>query len=289
MSEANGQTETSTTAQASTTVVANGSGGEVGIKVAGPLSADNRTAIEAKEWLKDGSVDLEKVVGSYRSLESEFSKSIRLPGEAATADEWNAFYSKMGRPEKASDYALKLDASAVPEGFPYDEASAVEFRNWAHEAGLSPKQAQTLHDKFVASQAAGFTAQVAETGKRAETAHRDLVGKWGDAESEGYKRNVELASRASEQLGLTKALQSVGALSTQGEVLNADIFLALAKVGKELYAEDKMATNANGMVNNPWAAGKVNLTEQGRILRSDPKLAKSLMVGAGVNPAEFGL
>lgn len=289
MSEANGQEASPTTAQPTTVIADQGSNGGDAIKVAGPLSEDNRAAVEAKEWFKDGTLDAEKLIGSYRNLESEYSKSLRMPGENATADDWGAFYDKLGRPETADKYELKLDADSVPENFPYDEKSAVEFRNWAHDAGLNPKQAQMLHDRFVGHQAGSFSAQQEAVGQKADAAHREIVSKWGPVESEPYKQNVELMSRAVQQLGLGEAFKEAGVISGNGEILNAKIATAFAKVGKELYAEDTMMTGANGALSNPWNAGKENITDQGRILRSDPKLAKSLIQAAGQKPADYGL
>lgn len=40
---------------------------------------------------------------------------------------------------------------------------------------------------------------------------------------------------------------------------------------------------------NPWKAETFNLTEQGRILRENPALARSLIVEAGKDPANYGL
>lgn len=282
MTEANGQAATPTTAPEATVTAINGSNGGDGIKVAGQLSADNRAAIEAKKWLTEsGEFDANKAIDGYRNLESEFSKSLRMPGENATADDWSAFYSKLGRPEKATDYALKLDASAVPEGFPYDEKSAVEFRNWAHEAGLNPRQAQLLHDKFVASQATLFTDQVGAAAERAQSAHRDLVGKWGEPESEAYQKNVALLSRAVDALGVKDSLVKAGIISQKGEVLDAPMALAFAKVGQELYAEDTMTATRGSTMNNPWAKATRNFTEMARIRREDPELAARLEREAG--------
>ena len=287
--EANGQGATSTTAPSVTTIAGQGSTGDIGISLAGPLSEENRGAIEAKGWLKDGKLNVDELAKSYRSLESEYSKSIRTPGENATPEEWTAFYGKMGRPETADKYELKLDANSLPESFPYDQTNAVEFRNWAHEAGLNPRQAQMLHDKFVGHQAARFAEMQTAQAKATEETHRALVSDWGDVETDGYKRNVELLSRAVRGLGLSEALAQRGVLGKDGSVMDATLAKALAKVGKELYAEDKMLGGANGTVNNPWSQGKENLTEQGRIFRSDPKLAKSLIQAAGLKPAQYGL
>lgn len=266
-------------------------GDSAGPKLAGPLNEDNRATVEAKKWAgEDGSIDLNKVVEGYRNLETHASKSLKVPGEDATAEDWNKFYSNLGRPEKADGYELALDRENLPEEFPYDEQSAVEFRNWAHEAGLTPKQAQALHDKFVGHQAGNFTAMVEQRKKSEGDAHRSIVDEWGGTESEGYKRNVELASRAIHQLGLKDAFKEGGLLSADGAILNAKAAFAMSKVGKELYAEDSMAMSSSGLAANPFADGpNFNRSKQGELIRSYPKRAKAYMQAAGKNPAEYGL
>lgn len=280
-----------TTAAEQTVLPDGGSEGGNGIKVAGPLNEENRALVEAKKWAgEDGSIDLNKITESYRNLEAHASKALSLPGENATQEDWDKFYSKLGRPEKADGYELRLNTEAVPENFPYDEQSAIEFRSWAHEAGLTPRQAQALHDKFIGHQAARYTEHAASLEKRAGDAHREIVSEWGGADSEGYKQNVELASRAIHQLGLKDALVEGGILSGDGAILNARAAKAFAKVGKELYGEDHMATNANGVLSNPFSDGpNFNLTKQGEMVRSDPKKAAALIRAAGRNPADYGL
>lgn len=280
-----------TTAQTATVIADKGSNGDGGIKVAGPLSEENRALVEAKKWASDdGSIDLNKVLSGYSNVEAYSKQTLKLPGENATAEDWNALYTKLGRPEKADGYELKLNAETIPEGFPYDENSAVEFRNWAHEAGLSPRQAQLLHDKFVAHQAGTFTASAEQAARAEGDTHRDLTTAWGSPESEPYKRNVELAGRAISQLGVKAAFIESGVMSKDGAIRNASIAKAMAKVGSELYAEDSMALTANGVLSNPFSDGaNFNRTKQGELLRSDPKKAKALIQAAGKNPVEYGL
>lgn len=288
---ANGQGATSTTAQTSTVIGNGGSEAESGIKVAGPLNEDNRALVEAKKWAgEDGSFDLNKIMDGYRNLEAHSSKALSLPGEGATKEDWDKFYSKLGRPEKADGYELKLNREAIPEDFPYDEQGAIEFRSWAHEAGLTPAQAQALHDKFVGHQAGSYKSMVEQRSQREAAAHREITTEWGPVESEGYKQKVELASRAIHQLGLKDALVSGNMISADGAILDAKIAKAFAKVGEELYAEDTMATNAGGVLSNPFSDGaNFNLTKAGELVRSDPKKAAALIRAAGKNPAEFGL
>lgn len=201
--------------------------------VAGLQAEDNRALVEKKQWKTP-----DDAVKSYRELEALASKSLRVPGEKATEEEWDAFYVKAGKPEKPEGYELKLNPEAVPENFPYDEKSAQEYKLWAHEGGLNPKQAQKLHDKFVAHQAAQFKAAQEDTLKREETAHREIVSAWGEPETPAYKENLELAGRAIHGLGLKDALVQGGIMSADGAIKNSVIATAMLKVGKELYSED---------------------------------------------------
>lgn len=283
--EANGLPATETTAPATTVVADEGSNGNDKTWAAGLQAEENRALVEAKQW---GTID--DALKSYRELQTHASKGLHLPGENATADDWNAFYSKLGRPEKADGYQLKLNTEAVPQDFPYDEKSAIEFRNWAHKAGLTPTQAQMLHDEFVGHQAGAFTTAKEAAAKREGDTHRDLVSDWGDPDTSSYKQNVELMSRAVSQLGLKDALVELGALGADGAVRNATLAKALSRVGKELYAEDSMATNANGVLSNPFSDGSnFNLTKQGELIRSDPRKAAALIRAAGKKVADYGL
>ncbi len=282
--EAAAATAAQTTATDSTVITDHGSNGDNVNWVAGLREEDNRTLVEAKQWKS-----ADDAIKSYRDLEAHASKAVKVPGEEATAEDWNAFYDKMGRPESPDKYELKLNTEAVPQDFPYDEKSAIEFRTWAHEAGLNPKQAQILHDKFVAHQAGGFTSMREAAVKAEGDAHRAITATWGDPDTDGYKHNLEYASRAISQLGLKDSLVKGGILSQQGSVLDPKMAFALAKVGKEMYGEDSTATSANGTLNNPFSDENFNLTQQGKLIRDDPMKAKSLIRAAGKNPAEYSL
>lgn len=284
MADENGQVATPTTAPNATVVADQGSNSNDANWVAGLQTEDNRTLVEAKQWKS-----ADDAIRSYRELESHASKSLQVPGADATADDWSAFYGKLGRPETPDKYELKLNTETVPEGFPYDEKSAIEFRTWAHEAGLTPTQAQTLHDKFVGSQAGGFTASREAAAKAEGDTHRSIVTQWGDPDTDGYKQNLEFTSRAIGQLGIKDELTRLGALSSDGAVLSAKIAFALSKVGKEMYGEDSTVLNASGTISNPFSAEHENLTQQGQLIRSDPSKAASLIRAAGLNPAQFGL
>lgn len=81
---------------------------------------------------------------SYRELEGKIGKAIIPPADDAPAEEVAAFLKKMGRPDKPDDYVLD---GKLPEGLKSMELDK-SFRAWAHDAGLSQKQAATLYAKY---------------------------------------------------------------------------------------------------------------------------------------------
>src|SRR5216684_1515358 len=84
--------------------------------------------------------DLEK---GYIELEKSYGGSTSVPAVDAPAAEWDAFYSKVGRPEKADGYKIELPKF---EGVDYKvpDETVKGFLAEAHKAGLTGKQAQTL-------------------------------------------------------------------------------------------------------------------------------------------------
>ena len=235
MSDANGPVETPTTAQEEIVPAKNG-GSEAWW--AGLQNGDNRSLAEKKQWKT-----ADDAMASFRELETAFSKSIRPLKPDATAEEEAAFYARLGRPEKPEGYELKLDPATVPEDFPYDADSAAKFRTWAFSAGVNPRQAQSLHDAFVADQAAHFKAAKEAQERQEADAHRTIVRNWGEPDSQQYKENLTLAGRAIHGLGLKDALVAGGLISADGAIRNHVVADAMLKVGKELYSE--------GSANNP--------------------------------------
>jgi hypothetical protein len=85
-------------------------------------------------------VDTKKMVGS---------KPFAVPQDTDPVEKWNDFYKAMGVPEKADGYQLK-----APENIPdalkgmYDANGLKVFSEIAHEAKLTPKQAQIVQQKY---------------------------------------------------------------------------------------------------------------------------------------------
>jgi hypothetical protein len=248
----------------------------------------NRELVVAKGWKNP-----DQAIGSYKELESRLGSSLTPPKDDDPPEKWDQFYGKLGRPEKPDGYELKVNKEAIPESFPYDGQSADKFKVWAHKHGLTPKQAQGLHDEFVADMAGQFGGQIEAQQKQVESAHVELVRAWGTPDNPKYQQNVEFATRAIRENGgpqFKDELVRIGAMTPEGDIKAPILAKALAKMGQGLYKEDSIFGGEQGHGENPWKDGDTfSMTKQGQILKHDPDRAKTLIRLAGKNPAEFGL
>lgn len=122
-----------------------------------------------------------------------------LPADGANPEEWDAFYTKLGRPGKAEDYRIEL-----PEGDSGEMAKAMA--PVFHQMGLNQRQVDGLAkgwNAFAAQAQEQFKAQEAQQAKEQEAAalvknqaEADALKKeWG----ENHTANTELAARAVRQ------------------------------------------------------------------------------------------
>jgi hypothetical protein len=131
--------------------------------------------------------NLEKLLGADKA-----GRAIVPPKDDAPAEEWGAFWGKLGRPETPEGYQIE-----TPEGMPQEfaQAAAQKF----HELGIPAKQAQALvafNNEFVAKQ---IEAQEAAADQQAILDVQDLQKEWGT----NYDANAELARRAAREAGLS--------------------------------------------------------------------------------------
>lgn len=101
-----------------------------------------------REWMKDlpdslkGAKSLSKfadkaaLAKSYVELEGLIGRSVQIPGQDATADDWGKFFSRIGRPESTEGYE-------VPAG-KLDKALEDTVRSSAFKAGLNKAQAKMM-------------------------------------------------------------------------------------------------------------------------------------------------
>ncbi len=212
------------------------------------------------------------VVKSYQNLEVEFSKK----GAAPTP------------PANPTDYKFNVPAD-LPKEAGYNDAFAEWFKGAAHKAGLPQEMAAGIHDAFVefakTNYATGVQAQSEAMTKVISDSLGALTQEWGDTDSPGFKRNLELAKRAIRLVdpGLKDALTQVGAIvkvNGREMVANSTIFKALSKIGAGMYSEDKLHGEI-GTEKNPFDDKTTDMAMQGRIIRENPDQAATLIRAAG--------
>ena len=141
-----------------------------------------------------GFKDVASLAKEHLSLQTLIGKKgVIPPGEKDGPEAWDRFFNQLGRPEKPEGYALKKPEGATD----YSEDAAKWFRETAHKAGLTAKQAGLVHDGFVALAGQGAQAQAqARTQARTET-ETALKQEYGVA----YDARLELSRRAMVQFG----------------------------------------------------------------------------------------
>lgn len=153
---------------------------------------------------------------------------VALPGKNATQEDWDNFYQKIGRPEKADDYGLKPGEKST-----IDEEFMKPFAEAAHKAGLTPAQAQKLVSWF--DEANGQKLQASTEAQEAKF-KEDLTAlkkEWGGA----FNQNLNVGEMALNEYapdGFMEWAQEKG--------LTDDIMFTkfLHSVGAKTLAEDKI-------------------------------------------------
>ncbi len=152
------------------------------------FDSDTQALVGAKGW--KGPQDMAK---SYMGLEKLVGgKNIVQPKEGASEQEWNSYYEKLGRPSKSDDY--KLERSKDFQF--YDEKATSQYKQIAHKAGLTPKQAQIVHDEFYAYENKIYAEQKAAQQDRTQEVGQNMRKEWGAA----YDQNIKMAEAAATEL-----------------------------------------------------------------------------------------
>ena len=178
-----------------------------GAAAAGGGGAQDWRASLPEDIRGDASIKDFKDIGSLTKSFIEAQKlvggSARVPKADAPDEEWAKFYQRVGRPESAEKYELKMPQ--MPEGQKVDEKLVTNFKTWAHEAGLHPRQAQRLLDRYTAAQA----QMVTEYNESMTNGVAELKKEWGA----NFDKNTALAVKAVNELGdddLKALLDSTG-------------------------------------------------------------------------------
>lgn len=180
--------------------------------------------------------NLEGLASSYLSLEKTMSSDkVALPNpKTATEDDWNNFFTKIGRPESHDKYELKM-----PEGvnLKINENFSKGFKEAAHKAGLLPGQAANLYGWYMKSAHEMTTTTSKAKQSQMEVEMKALQEEWGG----DYDHNVEKARVVVDTFGDDNLKKY---LNDSGLAENPNLARFLKKIGDGML-EDKFREGIN--------------------------------------------
>jgi hypothetical protein len=173
--------------------------------------------IKTLEHFAKNYVNAQKAVGSDK---------IPLINEKSTPEERDAFFNRLGRPEKSDGYKI---SSKLPEGVTINPEQSKAFNNFAHKIGVTQAQYDALVQFDAARKISEAQTADADKARVVEEGTSKLQEKWGAA----YEQKVGDARRAAQQFGGVERFNSMG----MGN--NPEFIEFLAEIGKSL-GEDRM-------------------------------------------------
>ncbi len=252
---------------------------------------------DSQEWLAENGVTTVAEAAKFaRDQASLLGNAIRVPGKDASDEERNTFLDKLGRPEDKSGYEFEVPPD-LPEQLPYDAERAERFKEVAHSLGLTPTQANGLHDWSAKESVSDFeTTKGRAEEQQQEIASQEtdkLVKRWGPMDGDTAKANLAYADAAIRDLGGAEAVESLkkwGILTENNLLQDETLAVMFSNIGMSLFKEDDIVRGKIDFVGNPFAEGEhLNITKQHQIAKADPERARNLARAAGKDPAEVGL
>lgn len=143
-----------------------------------------------------GDKSMKDIAADYVDLVSRRDRMVEIPGEDSSPEEREAFYAKIGRPEKPSGYELGKPED-WPKTFPWDQNDAKAFAEAAYRNGIPKAQAEGLYRDTVARNRKLLESLTTAQQKELSEWNEQLAGQFGDQAA----AKLELADRAMEMIG----------------------------------------------------------------------------------------
>lgn len=217
-----------------------------GVEPAAPVQSQTMTPAQAErasqrpEWAPEkfwkadtGEVDYENLGKSYSNLEKLIGRDkVPVPLGDDDAEGWDRFYKASGRPESADKYEFKRP-DKLPDGLNYDEDLEKAFREQAHIAGLNPKQAGVLYERYVQTQIDRNIAYSQMKQQERAKVEQDLRREFG------AQFDAKIA-RAKEAMGMFADPEYRQYLEESGQGNDPRAIRAWIKVGEQIGGETKL-------------------------------------------------
>jgi len=223
------------------------------------LPDDLRGYAENKRWSDPAAAlksyqELEKVIGAPPE------RVLKLPGDDSP-EAWDGVYKRLGRPDSADGYEF--------EGGPVEGIIDMtpQIREWAHEAGLSQKQAAKIHAKYN-EQVTAMLGQIDEQTAQVQAADLATLRKeWGST----YGENIDAGKRAKAAFDLDDS-----AVAKLEEALGtAPTLKLMAKIGRAL-GEHRVSSEDRGTNAQPFGRTPAASMDRIKTLMTDKAFTERL-------------
>lgn len=174
-------------------------------------------------------------LGKYiKELKSFTGKKGDIPKEDASQEEWDAFYSKLGRPESPEGYDFAMNdefKQLVGAEAPFFESAIEGFKEQAYALGASPEKAEALIDWYLDKVATQINESREAMNEFNEKQDAELRKEWGANYDGLYDANKAMLKR----FGADQ--DTINELDSSGVLRNPVLAKTLAKINKE-FADD---------------------------------------------------
>jgi len=151
--------------------------------------AETLKKFDGKDWSEVGP----KLAVSYINLE-KMPRGVAVPPDGAPQADWDAFYTKLGRPATAEEYGIDVK---VPEGLSWNKAAESKVLAKLHARGLTKSQAQGVIDDYLGLANEGRILSEQGKNQTIETASAAMRTEWGGL----YDQNIALVQRIVNEFG----------------------------------------------------------------------------------------
>ena len=170
----------------------------------------------------------EALASSYVNLERQMGDNIPAP---KTDEDWDAVYTKLGRPEEPSAY--EFEQVEMPQGMEHDTAGEDYFRTTVHQAGLNDRQAKALHKSYYQLMVQRHADAVRAQEHARQEAERSLRLEQGPA----YEQSIGQARAALKHYATPEFLKR---LDETGMGNDPNMLKVFMRVGKDMGGETSL-------------------------------------------------
>lgn len=197
-------------------------------------------SIKGKDWAEAGPVLVKNYIHAQSLVGAD---KLIIPGKDAKPEVIAEFRRKLGVPEKAEEYGVKL-----PEGITEDKIDKKLLDVWKgrlHAQGIPKAQAESIITEYLSDNAALIKTQEEASVKQQETWASELLQKFG----KDYDKQVNFARFALKELGSTELATM---LEQSGLGSNPSVVEFFAKAGKAI--SDDKALGSGGLEGRPTSS-----------------------------------